>query len=211
MTSLIRFFSPDFPLIQKNLLIWYSIPWKPQIQQGMKEASDAYKVLAVSYVKPNRKSPFLSLRRGALTYDLVSCQEYFFSVLPQSQFYSGFLVWPFLCTFSSSWLLLECQDLLRRLPLHQVLEKENVAIFLEISKVVKGGLLNTTLGKISSKSDNFYSRKFYYSTNWKSWEQNWLFIKLLRIMNMSNLVQLNYKCFYIYLKWRFLHKILFFF
>ena len=132
MTSLIKFFSPDFPLIQKNLLIWYSIPWKPQIQQGMKEASDAYKVLAVSYVKPNRKSPFLSLRRGALTYDLVSCQEYFFSVLPQSQFYSGFLVWPFLCTFSSSWLLLECQDLLRRLPLHQVLEKENVAIFLEI-------------------------------------------------------------------------------
>ena len=45
---------------------------------GMNEASDAYKVLAVSYVKPNRKSPFLSLRRGALTYDLVSCQEYFF-------------------------------------------------------------------------------------------------------------------------------------
>ena len=44
----------------------------------MNEASDAYKVLAVSYVKPNRKSPFLSLRRGALTYDLVSCQEYFF-------------------------------------------------------------------------------------------------------------------------------------
>ena len=122
----------------------------------MNEASDAYKVLAVSYVKPNRKSPFLSLRRGALTYDLVSCQEYFFFGPPPKPILFWLFGVAFFVYFFVVVTFVGVSRSVKKTTTPSGIGKRECCHFLgDLKSIVKGGLLNITVGKISSKSDNF--------------------------------------------------------
>ena len=123
----------------------------------MNEASDAYKVLAVSYVKPNRKSPFLSLRRGALTYDLVSCQEYFFFGPPPKPILFWLFGVAFFVYFFVVVTFVGVSRSVKKTTTPSGIGKRECCHFLGDLRSSKRGLLNTTLGKISSKCDNFFA------------------------------------------------------